>query len=141
MITGQESLHGSFLSRRKGSRKGRLVLIPSHFAQDLELGGAEIYDSISKKEEMILKCLTYVAFTVISPFKKSIFHRISSPSRVQTGLYDLGGSLQASKAFLLLGVGVRWEQKTKEPGRLQASLQASNGLKEGLSLYIGGGGE
>ena len=61
---------------RLAGREERLLFVLSNIGQDLELEGAEIHDDISKKEERILKYLTYAAFIVISPFRKSILFSI-----------------------------------------------------------------
>lgn len=55
------------------------------------LNCAKTYGSISKKEEMIVKCLA-ICFYCYFTIQKIYFCIISSSFRVQTGLYDLGGS-------------------------------------------------
>ena len=62
---------------RLAGREERSVLADAAQGFALE---AEIHSSISKRVEMILMCLNYVFFIVISPFKKFML-----------GLCDLGG--------------------------------------------------
>lgn len=62
---------------RLAGREESLVFVLTDVAQDFELEGTEIHDGISRKEEMILKYVTYAAFIVISSFRKSILSSIA----------------------------------------------------------------
>lgn len=67
MFLAQWLSHGKGSIKATGQLSGWREERPVIVAQGLEIEGAEIHGSISKRIEMILKCLNYVAF--ISPFK------------------------------------------------------------------------
>lgn len=70
MFLAQWLSHGKGSIKVTGQLSGWREERPVIAAQGLEIEGVEIHGSISKRIEMILKCLTYVAF--VSPFKKII---------------------------------------------------------------------